>query len=73
MSYRLELIGTDGKAATETHELVEPTEWGLRIKDGGRETGIPWGVIQVWARTPLDVAARPTVHTVPPRRRARRP
>jgi hypothetical protein len=66
--YRLELIGVDGEAADEEHELVEATGQGLRIVDGDRETGIPWGVIHVYAITPLDVDVRqPTVRQVPRR------
>jgi hypothetical protein len=77
MSYQLDLIGVDGKAATETHELAQATEVGVFVRDGRKETWIPWSEIHVASITDLDAGEvrQPEVRVVQPRlpdrRRAR--
>lgn len=75
MSYRLELIGADGKAAAEEHEFVQVTEVGVFIRDGVKETWIPWGQVHVASITDLDAGGevrQPEVRVVRPRLPARR-
>jgi hypothetical protein len=73
MSYQLDLIGTDGKTATETHEDVQATEVGLFIRDENKQTWIPWHRVQVASITDLDAGEvrQPEVHVVRPRPHAR--
>lgn len=73
MSYRLDLIGADGKSATETHELAEATGIGVHIRDDDKETWIPWERIQVVSITNLDGEVRqPEQQVALPRLASRR-
>lgn len=70
MADQLDIVGTDGKAATEQHELVQATEVGVYVRDGKKETWIPWGQIHVASITDLDPepeVRQPDVAVVRPR------
>lgn len=53
-SYQMDLIGTDGKSTSETHEIVKAEDHGIYIRDNGTDTWIPWSQIHVVSITELD-------------------
>lgn len=72
--YQLDLLGTDGQATTETHEDAAFAEAGVYVRDGAKETVIPWHGIQVASITDLNPreVRRPDVRMIkrPATRRA---
>jgi hypothetical protein len=70
--YRVEILGVDGKAADEKHEQARFDEAGLYVRDGARETVVPWHTVRAVSITELETGVRrPERREAPPVVRSR--